>query len=223
MIDLRTGDCLEILRGLPDASVDAVVTDPPYGMNYQSKKGSVANDERPFIWFLHDAFRVTKDGGSLVCFTNWRNQEAWRIAIECAGFKVRSHCIWDRAAHGMGDTRAAFAPQHDVFWFATKGRFAFPSRRPVSVIRDKKPAPQETPHPTAKPVGLMRQICSAVAPIGGTILDPFAGSGATGVAAVMEGMRFIGIELVDSHAEFARARIEAANENSPIAPHAANG
>lgn len=65
------GDCLEKIKTIQDLSVDSVVTDPPYGMDYQSAWRSdpekrfkkIANDKKPFIWFLYDAFRVLKDGG----------------------------------------------------------------------------------------------------------------------------------------------------------------
>lgn len=68
----------------------------------------------------------------------------------------------------------------------------------------------ENHHPTVKPTELMRYLCRLVTPPGGLILDPFAGSGSTGKAAVLEGFRFVGIELEAEYAEIARARIEAA-------------
>lgn len=69
--EVITGDCLEVLRTLPDASVDSIVTDPPYGIDFQSawrtdatkRKPKIANDQHPFVWWLHDAARVLKPGG----------------------------------------------------------------------------------------------------------------------------------------------------------------
>lgn len=61
------GDCLRILPTIPDETFDAIVTDPPYGIAYKSKRlGGIANDERPFIWWLHDAYRVLKDNSAIV-------------------------------------------------------------------------------------------------------------------------------------------------------------
>lgn len=212
---IYTGDCLSVLPTLHGESVDAVITDPPYGMNYQSawrtdssaRKPKIANDERPFIWWLHDAFRVTRTGGALICFCEWRHQEVFRTAIQTAGFTVKSQIIWDREWHGMGDLKAAFAPQHDVIWFAVKGSFSFPGKRPRSVVRCQRIAAEDLVHPTEKPIELMRQLVRAVTPPGGVVLDPFAGSGSTGAAAVLEGMRFIGIERDDAYAELAKSRI----------------
>jgi site-specific DNA-methyltransferase (adenine-specific) len=65
-------------------------------------------------------------------------------------------------------------------------------------------------HPTVKPTSLMAYLCRLVTPVGGTVLDPFTGSGSTGRGAIMEGFNFIGIELSEEYAEIARARIAAA-------------
>jgi site-specific DNA-methyltransferase (adenine-specific) len=209
------GDCLDVLKTLPDNSVDSVVTDPPYGISYQSawrtdtakRKAKIAGDDNPFIWFLYDAFRVTRDGGGLICFCEWRHQEAFRMAISCAGYVIKSQVIWDRDWHGMGDLTSSFAPQHDVIWFAVKGKFTFPSGRPKSVLRYRRPSAEELVHPTEKPVDLMRDLVKHVTPPNGTVLDPFAGSGSTGKACALEGFGFIGIEREADYCAIAEARI----------------
>lgn len=204
---LIRGDCLDALRSIPDSTVDAVVTDPPYGIRYVTRRGhKVANDERPFIWWLHDAWRVTREGGALLCFCRWDVQEQFRSAIETAGWKLKSQVIWDRELHGMGDVRAAFAPSHDVIWFAVKGKYRFPGSRPRSVIRARRVVTGLV-HPTEKPVQLMEELLAAVAPSGGLVLDPCMGSGTTGVACKKLGLKFIGIELDDSHYGTAKSRI----------------
>ncbi len=204
---LWKGNCLDMLRVMPEGSVDAVVTDPPYGIAYQNKRGQrVLNDRTPFVWWLYDAYRVTRDGGCLVCFTRWDVQEAWRYAITLAGWQVKSQVIWDRQVHGMGDIKAAFAPRHDVIWFAVKGRFQFPGKRPASVISEQRLL-SSLVHPTQKPVALMERLIKAVTPDGGIVFDPCMGSGSTGVAAVQSGYRFIGCELDLEHYETASERI----------------
>ena len=72
----------------------------------------------------------------------------------------------------------------------------------------------ETSHPTVKPTDLMRYLCRLVTPPGGLVLDPFAGSGSTGRGAVLEGFRFVGIELDPEYVEIARARIAAATRDA---------
>ena len=212
MRTLIQGDCLQEMKRLKTESVDAVITDPPYGIAYANQAGKrVLNDERPFIWWLYDAYRIAATGGALVCFCRWDVQEAFRWAIEIAGFKVKSQVIWDRGVHGMGDTKSAFGPRHDVIWFATKGKFEFPGRRPQSVLGFRRLL-NGLIHPTQKPVELMEYLVRAVCPDEGLVLDPFMGSGSTGVACIRSGRRFIGIEQDEEHYKNANKRMSTCTE-----------
>jgi DNA modification methylase len=84
---------------------------------------------------------------------------------------------------------------------------------------DKKPLPRvSNTHPTVKPRALMAWLCRLITPPGGTVLDPFAGSGSTGVAALLEGFRFIGCEREPEYAQIARARLAWASPSTPSAP-----
>jgi site-specific DNA-methyltransferase (adenine-specific) len=193
--------------------VDAVITDPPYGINYVSQKGArIKNDDAPFIWFLYDAFRVLKPGGTLICFTRWDVEQTFIDAMKLAGFQVKSEVIWDKVYHGMGDTKAAFAPTHENAVFAIKGKFAFPGHRPKDVISCHKLSGSKMIHPTEKPVGLLANLITSVTKPGDFILDPFAGSGSTLVAAKKTGRCFVGIELDDEYYQKAARRIEEAIE-----------
>ncbi len=208
-------DSLTVLRQMEAESVDAIITDPPYGINYHSKtNASVMNDKTPFIWWLYDACRVLKSGdsgrGCLVCFTRWDVEQVFIDAMRLAGFIVKSEVIWDKVCHGMGDTKAQFAPTHENIIFAVKGKFSFPGHRPKDLITYQKLASSQMVHPTEKPVGLLANLITAVTKPGDLIVDPFAGSGSTLVAAHKTGRRFIGIELDDEHYEKAQRRIEEA-------------
>lgn len=168
-VALYRGDCLDVLRTITSESVDAVIVDPPYGINWQShiraqRFPHLHNDARPFIWFLHDAFWVCRETGALLCFCIGRTQEVFRSAIETAGWKIRSQVIWDRVQHGMGDCHRAFAPQHDVMWFASKKDFRFHGRRPKSVLRHQKVGGGQLVHPTEKPVALMSDQVEYITP-----------------------------------------------------------
>ena len=194
---------------MPDESVNAIITDPPYGINYVSQTGAmIKNDKAPFIWFLYDAFRVLKSGGTLLCFTRWDVEQTFIDAIELAGFRVKSEVIWDKVYHGMGDTKAAFAPAHENIVFAIKGKYSFPGGRPKDLVTFSKLGSAQMIHPTEKPVGLIANLITAVTKPDDLILDPFAGSGSTLVAAKKSGRRFIGVELDDEYYEKARRRIE---------------
>lgn len=147
-------DSLTVLRQMEDESVDAIVTDPPYGINYVSQTGAkIKNDNAPFIWFLYDSFRVLKPGGSIICFTRWDVQQTFIDAMQLAGFKVKSEVIWDKVHHGMGDTKAAFAPSHENIIFAIKGKYSFPGHRPRDLVTFSKINSSKMVHPTGEARG----------------------------------------------------------------------
>jgi site-specific DNA-methyltransferase (adenine-specific) len=107
----------------------------------------------------------------------------------------------------MGDLNGAFAPQHDIVWYGCKGRPGFPNTRPVSVLRAMRLPGEALMHPNEKPVALMVQIIEAATHQHYAILDPFAGSGTTGVACAKTGRKFIGIEIEEKYCEIAAKRL----------------
>lgn len=201
-------DCMQTTWALPAGVFDAIVTDPPYGAGYRSKRhGRIRNDVRPYIWWLHDAYRLTKRNAALICFCRWDVQHVFSIAIEAAGFEIQSQVIWDRKYHGGGNTKRQFAPRHDTILFATKGAFEFPDGRPIDVLEHPRIDYRSAEHPTEKPVPVMEKLVTAVAPEGGLILDPCAGVGPTGEAAVRRRRRCVLIEIEARHAATAARRL----------------
>lgn len=209
------GDCLKILKTLPSNSIDAIITNPPYGINFQSRFRKdktrwfpkIANDKAPYIWWLHDAARVLKPKGALLCFTRYDTEEAFRFAIRLAGLIPKTQIIWDKRRYTVGDCLGDFSLNHENIVFAVKGRFLFPNGRPCSVIPIERLGSTRLTHPNEKPVELLKYLIEAVSGPGDLILDPFVGSGTTAVAAKTLGRRFIGIELDRGYANAARARI----------------
>jgi site-specific DNA-methyltransferase (adenine-specific) len=127
--------------------------------------------------------------------------------MKIAGFTVKSVIVWDRMVHGMGDLKAAFAPRHDTCIFAVKGSYAFPDSRPVDVIQCQRLDGNKLTHPNEKPVELMRRLIEATTKPNDLILDPFAGSGTTLVAALQSGRRYMGVEISPEHYQTAQRRI----------------
>lgn len=217
---LEERDCLAVLAELPPGSIDAVITDPPYGMAYEpgfrskeSKWDTIIGDEKPQTDFIAPAVAALREGGCMACFCSWHHNHAFRVAMEAAGLVIRCQGVWDRMCFSTGDLKAAFSPSHDLIWFGTKGDgFAFHDLRPASVFRVERVMWQNALHPTQKPEKLMRSLVRPLSPRGGIVLDPFGGSGSTGVSALMEGRRAILCELEPKYAETARARMRSANE-----------
>lgn len=212
------GDCLTEMKNIPDGSVDAVVCDPPYGIDFQSArrtdktqwKPKIANDKEPFVAWTDEAYRVMKDGTGLLCFTRWDTEQTFRDALTASGFKCKQQLIWDKEVHGMGDLRGDFASQHENIIFAVKGRFTFPGKRPKSIFRTQRVTPSKLVHPNEKPVELMQNITEPITKEGDTVLDMFLGSGVEGVACKNLNRNFIGIELDETYYNIAKERIEKA-------------
>ncbi len=199
------GDCMSAYRRLPDGCFDHCVTDPPYGIGFSSMQRTqntegfdkVLNDERPFVWFLYDAHRLVKEGGCLLCFTRWDVAEAFRMAITWAGFEVKAQLIWDKENHSMGDLEGAPGSSHEMAWFATKGKYKLPGKRPRTVVRVARRAGEKMVHPTQKPQGLLEELLKQYTSVGDTILEPFGGSGSTARAAIATGRYCVSTELSD--------------------------
>jgi len=217
-IALIRGDCLEVMPTLEAGSVDAVITDPPYGISYQSCRRTdkdsrfpiIAGDRHPCVDWMPASWRTVRDSGCMLDFCRWDTAEYVRQAIVDSEWTLRSQGVWDRVIHGMGDLDAQLAPTHDLMWFCTKGAYVFPGKRPKSVYHSKRISGQKLLHPTQKPVGLMWALVADLVPPGGTVLDPFMGSGSTGVACVKTGRSFIGIEIDPGYFEIATNRIKEA-------------
>jgi len=215
------GDCMQVMHQFPANSIDGIITDPPYGIDYHATRRKdkarwfpkIANDRAPFIWWLSEAARILKPDGALLCFTRFDTEEAFRFAIRLAGLQPKTQIIWDKGVHGVGDCLGDVGLRHENIIFATKGRFRFPGGRPVSVVRVPRLSSPKLTHPNEKPVELLKHLVEAVTKPGDLVLDPFLGSGTTAVAAKLTGRRYIGVELDRGYALAARSRLAALGSN----------
>lgn len=331
---IHHGDCLDVMATLPECSVDAVVTDPPYGLSFMGKAWDHAVPGAPF-W--EAALRVAKPGAHLLAFGGTRTYHRLTCAIEDAGWEIRDCVMWlygtgfpksHNGAHGgtalkpgwepvivarkklagtvaenfakwgtggidvdagrtetrpevpgSSNIKAENARAMGNGWDRTAARRAEAYRAnpptgrwPANVILDEEAGamldeqsgvshakPQRVgrkggcgsprslgnsadyigtwpadpgggasrffycakasrrergdgnDHPTVKPLSLMRYLVKLFVPVGGVVLDPFAGSGSTGIAALQEGRSFVGIERDAHNVEIARRRIAEAD------------
>lgn len=218
-------DCLRGMQEIPDQSIDLIIADPPYGIDFQSSKrakgerlAKIANDKRPYIWWLLEAHRVLKDTGALITFFRWDVQDAFLKALELADLKCNGVCVWNKGGFGMGDLKRQFASVHELFSFSPKAGFSFPGKRPSSVLSVPKVSNNNLVHPNQKPVELIAQLIETLTPSSSpnevTVLDPFMGSGTTAVAAIRTGRNFIGFELDEKYYAIAQERVAAEQEES---------
>jgi adenine-specific DNA-methyltransferase len=218
---LHQGDCLEYLQSMESNSVDAVMTDPPYGKGYHDggppnvagtkwRGVAIAGDKRADTRFVEEVSRVLKVGGAFYMFSQWMVESVWIDAIREAGMNVRNRIIWAKPHWGMGDPRTTYGPQHETILFASKGRHELKGKRCGDVWVDNSTSAfrRGRVHPNQKPVELMVKAIERSTSPGDTVLDPFMGSGTTGVACARTGRNFIGVEIEESYFEIARRRME---------------
>lgn len=199
------GDCTAIMRDMPTASVDCIVTDPPYIVSYRSRDGrSVPNDDNaawlaPSFAQMH---RVLKSGAFCVSFYGWNKADLFITAWRAAGFRMVGHIVFQKR---YASSVRYLRHQHEQAYVLAKGDPALPSR-PMPDVIDWRYTGNRL-HPTQKPIGSLSPIIEAFCPKGGVVLDPFCGSGSTLVAARMLGRSFIGIEIDAGYHQIATNRI----------------
>lgn len=194
---LYLGDAMEILPTLGRAG--AIVTDPPYGMEFRSNYRSVrhddiANDATPdcLIW----ACRLSPSH-STYCFSRWDNVSDVP--------PPKSIITWVKNNWSMGDLDHEHARQTEIILFYPGPEHTWPNGRPTDVVRAVRTGNND--HPTEKPVDLMERIIYWTR---GSVVDPFMGSGTTGVACMKLGRTFTGIELHEPYFDVACRRISEA-------------
>jgi site-specific DNA-methyltransferase (adenine-specific) len=213
-VEIIHGDCLDVLRGLPDASVDAVVTDPPFfcpAAHYQSRKGWARKWSDMSIlehWWgtICDALLPTlKPTAHVLTFCNADSYPAFYPAMYNRWSKLVC-LVWDKDRPGLG---RVWRHQHELIIAARNAEAYEPrdGKLRADVLRHKATLRERRLHPVEKPVPMLAQLIAACVPPGGLILDPFAGSGTTGVAALMEGRRAILVEREAAYVEIARKRV----------------
>lgn len=201
-------------------AADVLITDPPYGMSYISNfaiagpsapvrgdKDTVERDDFLDNWFGRPRDRGGKLDRPALVFGTWR--------VPRPTWPIRQLLIWHKGDRpGMGDLSLPWGPSHeDIYVMGGIGEGHWTGKRGPSVIRARTREGNATNshnkhgHPTPKPILLMQDLVAHT--VGDTIIDPFAGSGSTLVAARMLGRRAVGIEMEKDYAEAMVRRIEA--------------
>ena len=213
-IELWHGDCLELMKNIPDGSVDLVLTDPPYGIDFQSnfrknKFNKIENDSAVNAEFLDECKRVLKDTGAIYCFTRWDVYPSWIEQIS-KRFKVKNCIVWFKRGGGLGDLKKGYIYNHEFIIYCAEKNHRLNGKRRNDVFEFAKDAPSTYVHPTQRPISLLKEIIERSSNEGGVVLDCFMGSGSTGVACAKTNRQFIGIELDEGYFNIAKKRIEEA-------------
>lgn len=239
MNEVLHGDCLELMRALPEASVDLVYLDPPFFTGVVQRHAENAFDDRwedmeSYVSFmrvrLQEIHRLLVPTGSILLHCDWRTSHHLRMELDhiFGAQNVVNQLVWQ---YGLGGSSPrGFARKHDDILFYARGKewWFDPPRIPAKSNRmagmTKKAtdvldipainnmANERAGWPTQKPLALLRMLVGACCPPEGRVLDPFCGSGTTLVAAVGLGRKAIGIDVNPAAVEISTTRLQEAME-----------
>jgi len=236
MMQLIHGDCLEEMAKLETGSVDVVMTSPPYNLRNSSGNGmkdgrggkwpnaallngyNTGDDNMPHGEYvkwqrevLGECMRLLPENGVIFYNHKWRVQKGLLQTRDdiVSGFPVRQVIIWQRSG-GFNFNPGYFVPTYEVVYMIAKPKFRLADKANAYGDVWKIDQARGINHPAPFPVELAERAISATD--GETVLDPFMGSGTTGVACVNLGRNFVGIELDEAYFNAAKRRIEEANE-----------
>lgn len=209
-----------MLKTLPDNSVDLLLTDPPYGIDYQSawckdktkRMSKILNDKKPFTDFIPlIKSKLTKTGGML-CFTRWDVQQIFIDEFIRNDLKPKNVLIWDKKSHSMGDLKKGFGGRYESIIWIPNNDFKFKNGRPQDLISVPRVPPCKLIYPNEKPVKLLEFLIEKTTLQNATVLDCFMGSGSTGVACINTNRNFIGVEINEKYYKIAEERINSATK-----------
>ena len=226
---LINGDCINILNDIIKTGnkVDLIVTDPPYKTTSRGSSGGTGgmlkdqlfkdgmvfkHNDVEFSDWLSVLFEILKDGGHAYIMTNNKNLKNMLIAIEDAGFNIFKTLVW---AKNTAITNMYYMDSHEYIIFCRKGKSQkINNCGTKSVLNFDNP--REKLHPTEKPVDLMKVLIDNSSSEGEIVLDPFMGSGSTGVACMQSNRNFIGIEIDENYFNIIYIKSNYSNSNYQV-------
>ena len=198
-------DCLEGMKKLPDDSVDLVLTDPPYLMNYKTNRRknknhefsqTILNDDNPDLIkkYIKECYRILKNDSAFYCFANSNKIDLFKQEIE-KYFNLKNIIVWVKNNHTAGDLEAAYGKKYEFILYANKGRSLIKGTRLTDVWEFDKVAGENLIHQNQKPLKLIKRIIKKSSNKNDIVFDGFIGSGTTAIASELLKRKFIGFEL----------------------------
>ena len=200
------GDCIDVMQHMSANSVDFILTDPPYLVNYRDRSGRTLQNDVDETWLkpaMAEAYRVLKQDRVAVMFYGWTKVDVFFKAWRSAGFQPVGHIVFRKSY----SSKSRFLRyQHEQAFLLAKGRPPLP-KQPLGDVMDM-PYSGNKFHPTQKPVPALAQLIRSFSLPGESVLDPFAGSGSTCAAALLTGRTYIGMEMDDVYFKHASERLQ---------------
>jgi site-specific DNA-methyltransferase (adenine-specific) len=223
---IHEGNSLNLLKQVPSGTIDHILTDPPFAIDFRAKRNNYNRTAGRVIegynevtkenyldfskkW-ISESHRVLKDNGSMLVFSGWTNLKDILISLEEAGFTTMNHLIW-KYQFGVF-TKNKFVTSHYHILFVVKDpksyRFNKMDHYPEDVLTvNREYWTGKAKTPTKLPTKLVRKLLSYLTNEGDLVLDPFMGSGTTAVVCKSMNRRFLGFEIVPAYVKFANDRL----------------
>jgi DNA modification methylase len=201
-----SGDCIEVMRGLARESVDFILTDPPYLVDYRSHDGRTILNDADGCWLkpaFSETHRVLRRDRFCISFYGWPHADKFMAAWRAAGFRIVGHLVFRKA---YASSVRLLRYQHELAYLLAKGSPKQPAC-PIPDVIDFRYTGNRL-HPTEKPVSALTPLIGAFSQEGSLVLDPFCGSGSTLVAARQLRRHFLGIELDNRYHAIASQRLQ---------------
>lgn len=224
-VSLHLGDCLEVMRTLPDGCVDAVVTDPPYFLpaahyNTRSATARSLSDLSILNHYFRDFFetvrRVLKPDGFLYCFCDGQSYPVFYVTAYPHFKRVRP-LVWDK---GTSINGYSWRHQHELILFAESEDSPAVPTGDGDILKCRAVPINDREHLAQKPIELLGRLIDKTTPKGGIVLDPFMGSCTTGLAALSVERGFVGIEMDETYFALSEKRIAEAQLQMPLLEYA---
>lgn len=215
---LYCGDCIEIMSKMPYETIDAIITDPPYLINYRTNHRKnkthqfckpIHNDNNQQIieQFIKYSYLILKNNSPLYCFASWKTEDIFLKLMRNYKFNIKNQIVWVKNNWTAGDLEAQYGQQYEIILYANKGRCKLKGKRYSDVWYFKRVSGKNQIHQNQKPIELIEFIINNSTKENDIILDPFVGSGTTSVLSEITMRRWISIEIDEKYCEIAKQRI----------------
>ena len=211
-------DCLEGMKRIPDGSVDLIVTDPPYLMNYKTGRRKdkthrfndvILNDnnEQLIVDYIKECYRILSDDTAMYLFCSSNKVDLFKRELEKL-FSIKNMIIWVKNNHTAGDLESAFGRKYEIVFLVNKGQRKFNGERLTDIWEFPKVSTDGQLHQNQKPIELIKRCIEKHSNVGDVVFDGFMGSGTTAAAALDTNRNYIGFELDEYYFNVAEKRLK---------------
>ena|SRR5699024_4108145 len=211
-------DCLEGMKKIKDNSIDLIVTDPPYLINYKTGRRKdknhrfnsvIMNDDNEDLikHYIAECYRIMKTDTAMYMFCSSHKVDFFKSELE-KYFEIKNMIIWIKNNHTAGDLKSSYGRKYEIVFLANKGKALFNGDRLTDVWKFDRVASNDQLHQNQKPLSLIEQCIKKHSKEGELVFDGFMGSGTTAVASHRLNRNFVGFELDEDYYNIANKRLE---------------